>query len=256
MSRWKSPFVVPLVLVLVVFTLALFARRIEPRAVSKGPSSPDLIRSSAEQRLQKFRLKGFDERGKLFWHLEGDTAKIDSSKTVYLQDQVTLRLRDNMVVRTDHVQWSQAEGVMRTDAMVYADQASMKVTGRGAVGRPAENFLQLNRDVEMIINDTTKIRCLGPMKIFYEQDKMVFYRQVQVTDPKGSLKARRMDVFFDPAKKKIDHIVAVGDVLIERGEDQTRSQRAVYSVETGSVRLEGNPEVTLHKDSNLLHGAS
>ncbi len=251
MSQWRSPFAWPLVIVVLVLTMALFARRIEPKTI-KTSSSADLIRSSAEQHLQTFKLKGFDEQGKQFWNLEGENARIDTTKTVYLEKEVTLKLRDGMVVKTDHVQWSQDQGIMRTDAKVYADHASVKVTGRGALGKPNESFLQLNRDVEMTINATTKVNCWGPMKIFYAQNKMVFYRQVQVTDDKGTLKARRMDVSFDPDTKKIEQIIAIGDVIIQRGEDQTRSQRAIYSVTTGSVRLEGDPELTLHKDSSPL----
>lgn len=253
MSAWRNPFTWPLALVVAVLGLSLLARLMEPKVTSKKTSSPDLIRSSAEQNLQTFHLRGFDDRGKLFWNLEGEKAKIDAGKTVYLEKEVKLKLRDGMVVTTDHVQWSQENSVMTTDAKVYAVHPSVTVTGRGAVGKPSENFLQLNRDVEMIINAKTKVNCWGPMKIFYSQNKMVFYRQVQVTDDKGTLKARRMDVSFNPDTKKIEKIVAVGDVVIQRGEDETRSQRAIYSVDTGSVRLEGTPEVTLHKDSSFAH---
>jgi lipopolysaccharide export system protein LptA len=81
---------------------------------------------------------------------------------------------------------------------------------------------------------------------------MIFYRKVKVVDERGILKANRMDVLFDPEEKKVSQIIAIGNVTIERGTDTTHSQRAIYSLATGSVRLEGNPEITLHKDSAKL----
>ena len=221
-----------------------------------APERRELIRSGTDQKLQKFKLTGFDERGKTHWNLQGDTAKIDPGQSVFLDQNVTLRMQDNTVVKTDHVQWSQDGGTLRTDAWVTVDHEAVKVKGRGAYGRPNEGFIQLDRDIEMIMNDSTRLVCTGPMKIFYNQNKMFFYRKVKVTDLRGTLSANRMDVLFDAAKKKVKEIVAIGNVVIERAGDTTHSQRAIYTLETGSVRLEGNPEVTLRKGGGgILDGA-
>jgi lipopolysaccharide assembly outer membrane protein LptD (OstA) len=65
-----------------------------------------------------------------------------------------------------------------------------------------------------------------------------------------------MDVTFDSETKKVKQIFAAGNVVIVRAGDTTRSNRAIYSFATGSIRLEGNPEITLHKGSTaLLDGA-
>jgi LPS export ABC transporter protein LptC len=217
----------------------------------------EIISSSSDQELQKFSLSGFDEKGKKFWNLEGDAAKIDPSQTVFLEENVTLKLRDDTVIKTDQLQWSQDRGILKTNAFVRVDHSNAKVTGTGAFGRPNEGFVQLNRKIEMIIDSTTTVTCDGPMKIYYNDDKMVFYRNVKVVDQRGVLRAKRMDVFFDSDKKQVDRIVAIGDVKIERGTDTTHSKRAIYSLLTGSVRLEGSPEITLHKSSeSLLHATA
>ncbi len=215
----------------------------------------ELIKSSHDQELQKFDLTGFDEMGKKFWNLQGDAAKIEPGQTIYLDQNVTLKLRDATTIKTDHVQWSQDGGTLKTDSLVTVDHENAKVTGMGALGKPNESFIQLNRKIEMTVNQTTKVNCKGPLKIFYKENKMVFYRDVKITDEKGTVTAHRMDVFFDSEQKKIKQIVAVGDVVIQRGTDTTHSQRAIYTVATGSIRLEGNPEITLHKESTkLLNG--
>ncbi len=212
----------------------------------------ELVESSQNQTFQKFNLTGFDDKGKKFWNLEGDAAKVDSGQTVFLDQNVTLKLKDDTVIRTDHVQWSQNGGVLTTDAKVYVDHLNAKITGIGAYGRLSENFIQLNRSIEMLINDTTKLTCIGPMKIYSKENKAIFYRKVKVVDERGVLTANRMDVYFDGNTKKVTQVFAIGNVVIERQGDTTRSKRAIYTLATGSIRLEGNPEVTIHKDSSAL----
>ncbi len=208
--------------------------------------------ASVDQSLQKFSLTGFDDKGKKFWNLEGDKARIDPGQVVFLDQNVTLKLQDTTVIKTDHVQWSQDGGVLRTPSQVFVTHQNADVKGRGAVGRLNDSFIQLNRDIQMLINKSTLLTCTGPLKIYYKQNKMIFYRKVKVVDDRGVLKANRMDVIFDPDQKKVTQIIAIGNVTIERGTDTTHSQRAIYSLATGSVRLEGNPEITLHKESSKL----
>lgn len=211
-----------------------------------------IVNDSHDQKLQKFSLTGYDEKGKTFWNLEGDAAKIDPSQTVFLDQNVTLKLRDNTIVKTDHVQWTQDGGLLKTNALVFVDHQTTKIKGVGAVGRPGESFIQLNRNIEMIVNKTTRLVCDGPMKVFYKDNKFIFYRNVKVTDERGTLRANRMDVYFDPNEKKVTQIIAIGNVVIERGTDTTHSNRCIYTLATGSIRLEGNPEITLHKESTAL----
>ena len=222
------------------------------QAKTQGVSRQNLISSSRDQELQKFNLTGYDDKGKTFWNLTGETAKIDPGQTVFLDQNVVLKLQGDTVVKTDHVQWSQDGGLLTTSAPVFVDHKNAKIKGLGAVGRPAESFIQLNRNIDMVIHPSIHLTCQGPMKIFYKEHKMTFYRYVRVEDERGVLKANRMDVLFDPVEKKIDQIIAIGNVTIERGTDITHSQRAIYSLVTGSVRLEGNPEITLHKESQLV----
>ncbi len=227
-------------------------QKIKENTVTARKLSREPALSSTDQSLQKFSLTGFDDQGKKIWNLQGDKAKIEPGQTVFLEQNVTLKLKENTVIKTDHVQWSQDGGTLRTPAPVFVMHQNAEVKGRGAVGRLSENFIQLNHDIEMLINQSTLLNCSGPLKIFFKENRMVFYRNVKVVDSRGILKANRMDVLFDQEQKKVSQIIAVGNVIIERGSDITHSQRAVYSLATGSVRLEGNPEVTLHKESSKI----
>lgn len=240
-----------LLIVLLAAALFIFMKPKEPSAASGAAIS---TASEADQKLQKFNLTGFDDKGKKFWNLQGDTAKIDLGEKVYLEDNVTLKLKDGTVIRTDHVQWSQDGGMLTTKAPVFVKRDDTRVKGRGAFGKLSENFIQLNRDIEMILTPTATLTCYGPMKIFYNENKMVFYRRVKISDEKGVLTSNRMDVYFDPNEKLAKEVVATGDVMIQRQQDTTRSQRAIYTPSTGSLRLEGSPEITIqNNESDLLN---
>ena len=246
----KNNFPLFLVPMMGLFAVGFFALRDHAAKPAVAAARAEIVKTSYEQQLQKYSLTGFDDKGKKFWNLEGETAKIDLGETVFLEDNVTLKLRDNTIVKTDHVQWSQDRGTLRTQAPVFVTRDNTRIKGMGALGKLNESFIQLNRDIEMVLNERAKLTCIGPMKIFYNDNKMTFYRIVKVADEKGTLTANRMDVYFDPEDKRIKEIVAVGNVVIHRGTDTTRSQRAIYTPSNGSVRLEGSPEITLHKESS------
>src|SRR3989338_2087202 len=171
-----------------------------------------LVSSSTDQELQKFSLSGFDEKGRRFWKLEGDAAKIDQGQTVYLKSNVTLRLHEDTLVRTDRLEWSQGGVMLKTDAPVLVDHHHTKIKGLGAYGLPNQSFIQLNKDIEMPVNAVTTITCDGPMKFYSRENKAVFCRKVKVIGGRGILTARRMDVYFDDQEKKVTQIIALGDV--------------------------------------------
>ncbi len=250
--RRNFPFYLFIALLLGAFVFFFVQGKIQNSSPKKTRQPAAAAETSHEQRLKKFNLTGFDDKGEKFWNLQGESAKIDVGQTVFLDENVTLRLRDNTLIKTDHVQWSQDGGTMRTNSKVFVDHATVKVTGIGAVGRPNDGFIQLNRKIHMVTDNGAVLTCDGPMKIYYNQNKMVLYRNVKVTDQRGTLTAKRMDVLFDSKEQKAKKIIAEGDVVIQRGTDTTRSRRAIYTVANGSIRLEGDPEITMHKESAAL----
>ena len=203
--------------------------------------------SPEDQKVQKFHLTGLDENGKEFWVLEGETARIEPGEVIELDRNVMLKLKDT-VIRSDHVRWSPARQTLETDTWVSVDQPSTTIRGEGAIARPKEGFVQLNRNVEMVLNGSTRVTCKGPLKIFYRLNRALFYKDVKITDAKGELTAARMEVLFDRETKKVTQVIARGNVVTRRGEDTTRSESATYNVATASVKLEGRPQILLHQE--------
>ena len=250
--RRNFPFYLFIAVLLGTFMFFFIQGKVRNQGHKKTVRTRETTDASHDQSVKKFTLTGFDDKGQKFWNLQGDSAKIDKGQTVFLDQNVTLRLHDGTLIRTDHVQWSQDAGTMRTNSPVFVEHTTVKVKGMGAVGRPNDGFIQLNKKIEMKTDQGSVLTCDGPMKIYYNQNKMVLYRNVKVIDQRGTLQAKRMDVLFDSNEKKAKKIIAEGDVVILRGADTTRTRRAIYTVANGSIRLEGNPEITMHKGSAAL----
>ena len=98
------------------------------------------------------------------------------------------------------------------------------------------------------------------LRVDTEKKRGIFTGNVTVTDPKFTLKANEMEIFFSKKENgKIEQVVAVGKVeLIQLDSGggiaggTARGEQAVYVLEKGEIVLTGNPSIT-QKD-NLLSG--
>jgi lipopolysaccharide export system protein LptA len=55
-----------------------------------------------------------------------------------------------------------------------------------------------------------------------------------------------MKILFDPKARKITRAVAIGNVIIKREGNTTRSERAIYTVKDGRIRLIGKPRIIVN----------
>lgn len=219
--------------------------------LKKGSSS-----APAEQTLHHFELVGFDETGKKFWKLTGDRATIkEEGEEILVNKNVLLSIQSTTQIRTDRIYWNKNSTSFWTDAPVKVLREDLTMEGVGAFGKPTEYFVQLHRHIKMAIDAKTTVICEGPLKIFYREHIASFYRHVRIRDPQGTVLAQRMDVFFDADTKKVTHIDMVGQVEIFRGNDHSRSNRAIYTVATGAIRLE-KPQITIREKKGWTQDGS
>ena len=87
------------------------------------------------------------------------------------------------------------------------------------------------------------ITCNGPLIVEQSKNTAVFYNHVVVKDSQGKLCADRMDVLFDPKTNELIKVVASGNVVIIRGENISRSQKAIYLAKEKKLMLEGAPKL-------------
>ena len=64
-----------------------------------------------------------------------------------------------------------------------------------------------------------------------------------ITDKQGTIYSDKMKALFDPETRKIRRVIASGDVKIVQEDSITHSERVVYNVADGRVRLVGRPKI-------------
>ena len=98
-------------------------------------------------------------------------------------------------------------------------------------------------NVKMNTSSGSVIKCSGPLTLDYKKNIAVFNKDVSIENEKGKMFSKKMVVFFDPAKKKVNRVDAAGDVKLIRGNSVSLSDKAVYYVDEGRAVLTGNPVV-------------
>jgi lipopolysaccharide export system protein LptA len=234
MKKWTAVF-------LGFAAVAIFLSLRERPHEAPGAAAP------AEQVIERFSLEGYDGNGDKFWELEGDVAHVSPNSDVFIEKNVTLKIRDTTTIKSDKVYWRNAESQFLTRMPVEIRHEGHLVTGIGAVGRAADEYVQINRNIHMALENGVQVECDGPLQIYRAQKRAVFRRNVKIRDSKGTVDADRMDVYFDPETGRATRIEAKGNVVIHRAENVSHSDEAIYDTETQSIKLIGTPKLTVHE---------
>ena len=211
----------------------------------------DAAAPASEQIVERFKLEGFDISGDQAWKLLGDRGHIGEDRDVFIEKNVVLTLQGDTLIKADKVLWQGKKSRFLTNQPVNVDHKDIAMTGIGASGKLEEKFLQINQNIRALTTRGTIITCRGPMKVFYGEERIALYRDVQILDLKGGVFADRMMGYFDPEEKQLIRVVAEGNVKISKGDDVSYADKAVYDTRTGSVRLEGAPEINIRNAENL-----
>ena len=202
---------------------------------------------SQTQIIERFSLEGFDENGEKFWELEGDVAHVNPDTDVFIEKNVELKIRGTTTIHADKVYWRNKESKFLTRMPVEILHEGHRITGVGAVGRAADEYLQINREIRMRLEGPIDVTCDGPLQIYRGEKRAVFRRNVGIRDSKGTVTAERMDVFFDAATGKATRIEAHGNVVITRGQNVSHSDEAIYDTTTQSIKLVGAPRIDVRE---------
>ncbi|MBL7071154.1 MAG: LPS export ABC transporter periplasmic protein LptC [Candidatus Omnitrophica bacterium] len=234
-----------------------------------------------QQKILSFDMSGYTKDGKKKWDIRGQSADIvsdviilnDLHATAYSEDRTvnltadsgkydkkknSVRLENNVVIKTsdgvnlsaDWFLWESETDMIATESYVEVSKDNLYAAGYGATASVKSKEVQLNRDI-VVKQDDVEIKCGGPLTIDYENDKASFYKNVQVTDPRGILFADRLDVFFDRESRQIDEVVAERNVEVRHGENIAKGQKIIYTLASGEVTLTGNPEIIIYSKEDV-----
>jgi lipopolysaccharide export system protein LptA len=147
----------------------------------------------------------------------------------------------------------------------------------GAKGEPNLKKVALEKEVKLDINPTEEqtpdsqgvkekitVTCDGPLEIDYDKNIAVFKNNVVVERADSTIYSDTMDVYFlasnDKAAEentpgfmgsKIDRIVAKGNVRVEKGDNVSYSQEAIYSTADKKLVLTGRPKLIINQAQEL-----
>lgn len=93
-------------------------------------------------------------------------------------------------------------------------------------------------------DEWTVITCDGNLFLDYDRNQATFYRNVLIKNPRGSLKADRLVIFFSPEGKEIEKAEAYGHIWVHMGGKTGTSQKIVYYPARKQAILLGEAEVT------------
>jgi len=253
-------------------------------AQEDSTAEEDLI--EAEDKIMSFNLAGYTEAGRKKWDVEGESADILGNMVnltnikgkSYGKDTVLtltadggvfdranndINLKKNVLAVTDEgtklttesLNWQNKTQMITTEDLVKIEKENFEAIGMGAFAKPQLKEATLKKDVTVKVKPDTVITCAGPLDIDYGKDVAVFHNDVKVVNVEGDIYADKITVYFEPKKRKIDRVRAVGNVRIVRGRNFTFSKKAEYFALNSKVILTGKPKVELYpkeSDDNVL----
>jgi len=267
--------------ILFISLMVIFAGCGPNPSTQESDSMDDIgSKEGAQQKLLTFSLSG-TEKGEKKWDLEGESADLLSSELIELsnikgktynkENVITLtadsgtfdrnsndvKLKSNVVavtddgatLTTDKLNWNAQKEEVWTEDIVNVDRDNVKVTGKGITGHPSLEKVKFEQDVTIDIAPSTIITCDGALEIDYKQSVAYLNDNVEVIDERGKLKADKAQVYFDTEKKEVKKVIAEGNVSIQRGENITYSQKAIYYAKEAKVVLQGRPKFIIYSSA-------
>ena len=254
----------------------------------KGKKTWELSGQSADIMESEIKLK--EVTGKVYGKQEdvtltADTGNFDKNQgKVRLEKDVVITSSGGTKLTTDYLTWDRNQQTVMTEAMVNIEKDNMVTTATGATCKTDLNKVNLEKDVkveiqppkeaaaqEFAVKDKIVITCEGPMEIDYAKNIAIFNKNVKVSQKDVNLYSDTMEVYFITSDEKdatlanktdeavmspvsggrIDKIIAKGNVKIERGENVSYSEEAVFTAADKKVVLLGKPRLVFYSQEDM-----
>ncbi len=115
------------------------------------------------------------------------------------------------------------------------------------------SFFQVRGEEESVGDDDwTVVTCDGNLLMDYLKQRIIFFNNVLVKNPRGSLRADRLIIFLTPDGKKVERTEGVGNIHIKMEEKTGTSDKVIYYPEEKKAIMLGNAVVS--SGSNSVRG--
>ena len=180
------------------------------------------------------------------------------SGDVRLSEDVVVTSEDGSQLKTNSLHWEKESNIVSTaDSAVITDKA-IKATGVGLQANPEGKTARLERDVKVEVETEDQnadkeqqqvvITCDGPMELDQINNTATFKQNVIAVRGDQILKADKVEVHFDPETKRIATIVCTDNVSVQRDENISYAEKAIYSAADQKVIFVGRPKLIMTTD--------
>lgn len=237
----------------------------------------------APQQFQGFNLEGYTQNGQKSWDVTGETADImgnlikltniianaygdekmnltaqngtinQANGQMHLQKDVVITTQTGTQMTTDSLDWEREKDLVKTNDAVTITNKDLTATGTGIIAHPNLKTAQMNEDVtvkvktepEAIDPKVVTITCDGPLEIDQAKSMAVFNKNVVAVQEGRTLKADKIEMYFDAKTNKIQEMICTGNVSIIQGQNTTYSESAIYKAGEQKLILSGRPKLIL-----------
>ncbi|NQT20236.1 MAG: LPS export ABC transporter periplasmic protein LptC [Planctomycetes bacterium] len=207
--------------------------------------------------------------------------------TFTLKGNVTIRIADpaRTLLTAEKLEWVAADHVLLTDTPVEVRRTDFTVKGVGLEMRPEEGtrevrFIKLSKDVQAEISPRTAasavfsgltgkarpadrkeedappmfISSKGAMTINRDTNSVSFEENVVARRGTFTIRADKLEMTFDPEKRKVTTIIGTGNVSASDGKNGASGDTLSWDASTGLVEMAGNPAKTWRAKATVSAG--
>ena len=176
---------------------------------------------------------------------------------MHLEKDVVITTDTGTQMTTNSLDWEREKDLVTTDDHVKIINKDMEATGTGIIAHPNLKTAQMNEDVTVNVKSqqeqasgltqiqNVQITCDGPLEIDQAKQQAVFNKNVVAIQEGKTLKADKIEVYFDQVTNQIKQMVCIGHVVIIQGGNTTYSEKAVYNAGEQKLILSGRPKLIL-----------
>lgn len=172
------------------------------------------------------------------------------SGKVHLNNNVVATTENGAKMITDSLDIFPSKKTIETEATAIVKKDNLNIKGDGAFGDSQMKNVKFKKNVTVVVQSEnegkkipTTITCDGPLDIDYDKNIARFHQNVVAEDSRGRLTADEMEVIYNKATKKVNKIIATGNVVIRNPEgNETYSDTVTYFAEEGRIVMGGDTE--------------
>lgn len=243
-------------------SIANAAETAVPMISSQKAANSNAKTDDAEQvkhKVMTFDLEGLNDNGTKKWDVKGQSAEsvtenhvklnnivassygpesqatITADTGMYDKTKNSVHLEQNVKATIENTQKSNAGDFISLPG-VTGDASGSKKSEKTADGKPKKT--------------KTTITCEAEVEFNYEKNEAYFNKKVHVVNDEGTIDADKITIHLEPSTKKIERIVAEGNVKIQRIDNTTYSDMATYYEAEKKVVLSGRPKLVIYQEGD------